>query len=78
MLLPTEILQSRRIAMDLERESAELAALAQRLAPTEVDGRSDRWARAVAPARSELPIGASDIVIVERAKAHLRSGHATE
>jgi hypothetical protein len=77
MRLPTEIIQSRRIASDLERKAADLAAFAQRIAPTDVvDGRSDRWARAVAYALRELPVGASDAAIVERAKAHLRGGHA--
>jgi hypothetical protein len=73
MRLLTEIIQSRRIALDLERKAADVAAFAQRIAPTDVDGRSDRWARAVAYALRELPIGASDAAIVERAKARLRS-----
>jgi hypothetical protein len=74
MRLPTEIIQSREIAQALECTAADVAALAQRLAPTKADARSVQWARAVAQALRELPVGASDAAIVERAKALLGSG----
>ena len=77
MHLPTEILQSWQVSQGLERKAADVAALAQRVAPTDVDGRSDRCSRAVARALRELPVGASDAAIVERAKIQLRGGHAS-
>jgi hypothetical protein len=72
MRLPTEIIRFRQVTQDLERKVADVGVLAQRLAPTVADARSVHWARAVAQALRSLPVGASDAVIVERAKAVLR------